>query len=636
MDYASSHSRPYQPPLLVQKCIEYLDRYALGVEGLYRTSAKRTAIQALANRAEQDEVAFHLSPDRDDAATVASLLKRYLRELPDPLLPLSQENMARYIQSRNEEIQTGWPFLRQKIRSQPPVHQVTLQTILDHLTRVAENENSNKMPASNLALVLGPVIFFGALEDKNQLPNADQDRTMEDLIVYGRLIFEDLKGTGPLSPLHCPRGSGSLGPNPKQAGGSLAQGQNQGIYHAYTQSVDTNLTSTLSKNTAPEKLTHHKSIGAASRLRRSLTLHKPQLASGATTGNGADSSSLISFGKASRQATPISPTGSFSGTAFMPLNVSASGGNSGQASPLTSRSTATFQADAFSKLSPSHNAPDDWTVPLPPPEHEPLVGEEGFNVTHGAQNAVRWQRSVDSLDHGLPPIPVLQAGNPQMCPPVVTGDRTVQGSPAVPPLAPQFPQALRPNAQNLSVQQRHLARPPPKLGPTQLTTPLPRSLQPHSGTSLNPVHPPQLDHTPPLPSELAATSLPMHSQPPTAMTERTLSEEHEYDATRSPSSDGTWQGTYIAASHALLPPSPVSTGAPSQHSSSLPPTTAPLASPSVLTPPVPATSVSSDPSAVAPGLELSATVSDSSSPLLQASDNAPPPANPQISRASRS
>lgn len=213
MDYASGRNDHSQPPLIVQKCITYLDTYALDVEGIYRVSGKRTALQDLACRAEKDELAFTLSPDQDDPATVAGLLKRYLRELPDPILPLSWENMMHYTRSRVEETRAGWPFLRQKIRKQPPIHQSTLQLILEHLGRVAGNSQKNKMTASNLALVLGPVIFFGAtaMEDNNQLVGMEQDRTMEDLIVFGGPIYEDLTGsTSPFSSLLEPAASPSF------------------------------------------------------------------------------------------------------------------------------------------------------------------------------------------------------------------------------------------------------------------------------------------------------------------------------------------------------------------------------------------------------------------------------------------
>lgn len=61
--------------------------------------------------------------------------------------------------STDEHIKNGFPLLKSKIRRLPPVHQVTLKAILEHLARVASNSAVNKMDVRNLAIVFGAVIF---------------------------------------------------------------------------------------------------------------------------------------------------------------------------------------------------------------------------------------------------------------------------------------------------------------------------------------------------------------------------------------------------------------------------------------------------------------------------------------------
>jgi hypothetical protein len=50
-------------------------------------------------------------------------------------------------------------LLRSKMRRLPAVHLATLRAILEHLARVVNNSDKNKMDAKNLSIVFGGVIF---------------------------------------------------------------------------------------------------------------------------------------------------------------------------------------------------------------------------------------------------------------------------------------------------------------------------------------------------------------------------------------------------------------------------------------------------------------------------------------------
>ena len=54
----------------------------------------------------------------------------------------------------------GSPSLRGKHR--PPIHQVTLKVILQHLSKVAEHSDQNKMTAANLSVVFSPCLLSEA------------------------------------------------------------------------------------------------------------------------------------------------------------------------------------------------------------------------------------------------------------------------------------------------------------------------------------------------------------------------------------------------------------------------------------------------------------------------------------------
>ncbi len=66
-----------------------------------------------------------------------------------PLLPISGGQSA-------EEV---WSGLSPLLDQLPAPHKVTLDTLLEHLVRVAAQEASNKMSARNLALLFGPTLL---------------------------------------------------------------------------------------------------------------------------------------------------------------------------------------------------------------------------------------------------------------------------------------------------------------------------------------------------------------------------------------------------------------------------------------------------------------------------------------------
>ena len=72
-----------QLPVVVRQCINYIEEQGLHVEGIYRSSGVKSKIVKLRTAYSQRQ-AVDLSTS--DPPVVASLLKLFLRELPDPVL----------------------------------------------------------------------------------------------------------------------------------------------------------------------------------------------------------------------------------------------------------------------------------------------------------------------------------------------------------------------------------------------------------------------------------------------------------------------------------------------------------------------------------------------------------------------
>ena len=76
-------------PAVVYRCIEYLEaKHAASEEGIFRMSGSNVVIKGLKSRFNAEGDVDLLSADEQlfDVHAVASLLKLYLRELPQPVL----------------------------------------------------------------------------------------------------------------------------------------------------------------------------------------------------------------------------------------------------------------------------------------------------------------------------------------------------------------------------------------------------------------------------------------------------------------------------------------------------------------------------------------------------------------------
>ena len=180
-----------RPPLIVSKCIEFLEQpRCIRTPGLYRVSAKHSRIQELTSIIEQDETSFQFDADREDPILVSSILKLYLRQLPEAVMPMKWDERVRYTHEREEHIKNGFTTFKSRIRRMPPIHQATLRALLMHLSYVAAHSDYNKMNISNLAVVFSPVILSeNAPRDVSLFSTSDEDTTLIDLVTFSSHIF---------------------------------------------------------------------------------------------------------------------------------------------------------------------------------------------------------------------------------------------------------------------------------------------------------------------------------------------------------------------------------------------------------------------------------------------------------------
>ncbi|KAI0271619.1 hypothetical protein BC834DRAFT_860454 [Gloeopeniophorella convolvens] len=193
VDYATARSSDTEVPKILRLCIDEVDRRGLDAEGIYRVSGRHANIQELQHKAERNEKTFSFNSYTDDIYSVASLLKLYLRELPEPLFRFPLQDRIQHSEDMAGHAANDFVLLRSKIRRLPPVHRVVLRALVEHLARVAAHADKNKMDAKNLAIVFSPVIF-----GEDEVPQGDllsmhpaKDSVMEDLIENANVLFDE-------------------------------------------------------------------------------------------------------------------------------------------------------------------------------------------------------------------------------------------------------------------------------------------------------------------------------------------------------------------------------------------------------------------------------------------------------------
>ncbi|XP_066501618.1 rho GTPase-activating protein 24 isoform X2 [Hoplias malabaricus] len=151
-------------PMLVEQCVDFIRQWGLKEEGLFRLPGQANLVKEL-----QDAFDCGEKPSFDsntDVHTVASLLKLYLRELPEPVIPFCKyEEFLSCTKLLSRDQDTGMKELRRQVESLPLVNYNLLKYICRFLDEVQSFSGVNKMSVQNLATVFGPNILRAKVED---------------------------------------------------------------------------------------------------------------------------------------------------------------------------------------------------------------------------------------------------------------------------------------------------------------------------------------------------------------------------------------------------------------------------------------------------------------------------------------
>ncbi|KZL84264.1 rho gtpase activator [Colletotrichum incanum] len=150
-------------PMVVYQCIQAVDLYGLGVEGIYRQSGSLTHINKLKTMFDTDSsnpLLDFRNPENfyHDVNSVTGLLKQFLRDLPNPLLTTEHHSELIEAAKLDDDI-VRRDSLHAIINSLPDPNYATLRSLTLHLHRIMENSHVNRMNSHNLSVIFGPTVM---------------------------------------------------------------------------------------------------------------------------------------------------------------------------------------------------------------------------------------------------------------------------------------------------------------------------------------------------------------------------------------------------------------------------------------------------------------------------------------------
>ncbi|XP_006029239.1 rho GTPase-activating protein 18 isoform X4 [Alligator sinensis] len=181
-------------PLILQKLISQIEEARLDTEGLLRIPGVAARVKSLCQELEAKfyEGTFNWETVKQHDA--ASLLKLFIRELPQPLLTveyLKAFQDVQYLPTRKQQLQA----LNLLVLLLPEANRDMLKVLLEFLQRIIDYRDKNKMTLNNIAMVMAPNLFtfhgFGSksIEQNEFVMAAGTANVMRFMIKYQKLLW---------------------------------------------------------------------------------------------------------------------------------------------------------------------------------------------------------------------------------------------------------------------------------------------------------------------------------------------------------------------------------------------------------------------------------------------------------------
>uniref|UniRef100_A0A672GRS1 Rho GTPase activating protein 23 n=1 Tax=Salarias fasciatus TaxID=181472 RepID=A0A672GRS1_SALFA len=181
-------------PLVVEMCCGVVEASGLEYTGIYRVPGNNAMVSNLQEHLNKG-LDINTAEERwQDLNVISSLLKSFFRKLPEPLF--TDEKYNDFIAAnRMEDAEDRLKTMKKLIQNLPDHYHHTLRFLVEHLKKVADHAEKNKMEPRNLALVFGPTLVRTSEDNMTDMVThmADRYKIVETLILHSDWFFGDGK-----------------------------------------------------------------------------------------------------------------------------------------------------------------------------------------------------------------------------------------------------------------------------------------------------------------------------------------------------------------------------------------------------------------------------------------------------------
>ncbi|KOC67459.1 Arf-GAP with Rho-GAP domain, ANK repeat and PH domain-containing protein 2 [Habropoda laboriosa] len=173
-------------PVILDKCINFIYAHGIMSEGIYRQNGSNSAVVKLLEAFRHDAWATQITRSAYTEHDVATVLRRFLRDLPNPLFPPNIHDRLCFTSENVNENERVLAY-RKLLSTLTSIPAATIRRILAHLHCLSQQSSKNLMTCENLSAIWGPTLMHAG-ENSAEEWNRAETRVIGDLIkLYPKL-----------------------------------------------------------------------------------------------------------------------------------------------------------------------------------------------------------------------------------------------------------------------------------------------------------------------------------------------------------------------------------------------------------------------------------------------------------------
>uniref|UniRef100_A0A3B4A1A0 Rho-GAP domain-containing protein n=1 Tax=Periophthalmus magnuspinnatus TaxID=409849 RepID=A0A3B4A1A0_9GOBI len=190
--------KPYTSiPLFMQALLSFLERKGLDSEGILRVPGSQSRIKSLQQSLENTFYSGQFNWDEVSPNDAAALLKKFIRDLPAPLLTPEYLNTFSAVRDITD-LKQKLHMLNLLVLLLPEPNRNTLKALLEFLSKVVSREKKNRMNLWAVATIMAPNLFLHKAVPSKLAEGSEKGQAEKAADVMRLLIrYQDLLWTVP-------------------------------------------------------------------------------------------------------------------------------------------------------------------------------------------------------------------------------------------------------------------------------------------------------------------------------------------------------------------------------------------------------------------------------------------------------